>query len=304
MSKYKIDKTAQLTGHTGSVYGLCNGPSPMVFFSGSSDGVVAEWNIENTDQAKIAVKIDSAVYSIAFIKENNLLLIGNANGGIHIVDYIEKKEIKLLQLHTAQVFDIKYSEKNKCFYSASSDGTIAVTNIADFNSEGLKLCQQKARQLNLNPDESLLAVACGDCTIRIISTSTFNEIKTFAAHDLSANSVCFHPSGKLLISGGRDAILNVWDLEQDYKLKLSIPAHNFAIYSIEFSLDGKLMATASRDKTVKLWDSATFDLIKRLDNKSSKGHLNSVNRLIWNKQSGNLITSGDDRSIILWQISE
>lgn len=299
--QYKINKLVQLTGHAGSIYGLCQGPSPNVFFSGSSDGIVAEWNIGNTEQAKIAVKIESAVYSIAFIKEQNLLLVGNGNGGIHIVDYEQKKETKLLQLHKAPVFDIRFSAVNRCFYSASSDGTIAIVKVDDFYSEVIKLCHQKVRQLNLNQDESLLAVAAGDCSIRIFNTKTFKQEKQIAAHSLSSNAVCFHPEGKLLITGGRDAILNGWDLEQDYKLEFSIPAHNFAIYSIEFSPDNKLMATASRDKTVKIWDSSNFDLIKRLDNKSSKGHLNSVNKLMWDNESGKLITAGDDRSIILWE---
>lgn len=298
---FSIQKLAQLTGHSSSVYGLCEGPTSNIFFSGSSDGVVAEWDMENTEKAKIAVKIETAVYSVEFIREKKILLIGNGIGGVHIVDYIQKKEIKLLQLHKAPVFDIKYSKKNNCFYTASSDGSIAIVSMDDYYTVQIKLCPEKARQLNLNLDESLLAVACGDGSVRIFNTLTFKQENTITAHNLSSNAICFHPDKNLLISGGRDAIVNIWDIKQDYELVQTIPAHNYAIYSIGFSPDKKLMATASRDKTVKIWNAESFDLIKRLDNKSSKGHLNSVNRLMWEKETGKLITTGDDRSIILWQ---
>ena len=297
-----INKVEQLTGHTSAVYALCEGPSPGIFLSGSSDGVVAEWDVFNLKQGKIAVKINAAVYSIAFVKEKKILLIGNGIGGIHIVNLQQKKEIKLLQIHKGPVFDIKYSAVNNCFYSASSDGTIAFTELENYSIQTQKICEQKVRQLHLNQSQTLLAVASGDCTIRIFNTQLFKQEKVFPAHDLSTNAVSFHPNGKQLVTGGRDAFIKVWDIMNDYTLQLAIPAHNFAVYAIGFNADKNLMATASRDKTVKIWDASTFELLKRLDSKSSKGHLNSVNCLMWHQESGKLLSAGDDRSIIVWEI--
>ena len=80
---------------------------------------------------------------------------------------------------------------------------------------------------------------------------------------------------------------------------MSIPAHNYAIYEIGFDPTGKYFATASRDKTVKIWDYNSMGVIERLAGNDGKGHINSVNTLLWMK-NGTLLTAGDDRAIQSW----
>ena len=60
------------------------------------------------------------------------------------------------------------------------------------------------------------------------------------------------------------------------------------------------MATASRDKKIKIWnDDLTF--ISRIE-EHPVGHKNSVNTLCWLSDT-ELITTGDDRCIMLWHLS-
>src|SRR6185295_8753407 len=92
-----------------------------------------------------------------------------------------------------------------------------------------KLCNEKARSININYVTSEIAVAAGDCNVRIYDLISLEEKKTFIAHQLSANIVTYSPGGKLLLTGGRDAHLKIWDVK-DYELIKSIPAHNYAIY--------------------------------------------------------------------------
>ena len=111
----------------------------------------------------------------------------------------------------------------------------------------------------------------------------------------------FSPDGKVLLTGGRDAHLNIWQVGK-YEIIKSIPAHNWAIYDIAYSPNSKLFATASRDKTIKIWDSNTFQLLKVINKAKQGGHLNSVNKIIWSTYNNYLISSGDDRAILLWEI--
>jgi WD40 repeat protein len=43
---------------------------------------------------------------------------------------------------------------------------------------------------------------------------TSKELKKIKAHDGQANTVAFHPSGRLALSGGDGAQLSLWDLDQ------------------------------------------------------------------------------------------
>jgi WD40 repeat protein len=104
-----------------------------------------------------------------------------------------------------------------------------------------------------------------------------------------------------MISGGRDAYLKIWSMD-NFSLLQSIPAHNYAIYSISFSPDRKYFATASRDKTVKIWNADTFEVLVRLDKENFEGHKNSVNKVLW-MENNFLISAGDDRAIIIWEVA-
>jgi WD40 repeat protein len=123
----------------------------------------------------------------------------------------------------------------------------------------------------------------------------------YSAHTLSANIVRYSPDGKFLLSGGRDAHLNIWDTKNYSQVK-SIPAHNYAIYDIAFSPDAKLFATASRDKTIKIWDADMFEILARISKENYEGHVNSVNKLFWSDYNNYLVSSGDDRAVMVWEI--
>lgn len=299
----QVKKTAQLRGHAGSIYALAKGMDGQILFSGGSDKIMASWNISSNEPNTFTIKTASSIYAICTIKELGLILIGTGNGGIHVINYLEKKEVKLLKPHNKAIFNIKYSIKNNLIYSVSADGTASTYNIDDFSHyKTVRICSQKIRGIDLNSGEDELAIACGDWTVRIFDAQTFIEKKSFTAHNDSVNTVKYHPNGKYLLSGGKDAYLNIWET-QNYQLVKSVPAHNFALYDIAFNPSSLLFATASRDKTIKIWDAETFEFITRLDFAKAKGHLNSVNCLMWDSETGQLLSTGDDKTIIIWDIT-
>jgi WD40 repeat protein len=148
----------------------------------------------------------------------------------------------------------------------------------------------------------VLLATGGDGFIRIIELPALKVVHQFYAHDLSANKVIKHPTKDLMLSGGRDAHLNIIEWPSCNILE-KIPAHNFAIYDIVFQPDHKLFATASRDKNIKIWNAENMQILYRIDKEKNEGHINSVNKLLWSKHKQTLVSTGDDRSIIGWQIN-
>ncbi|MCH8318091.1 MAG: WD40 repeat domain-containing protein, partial [Bacteroidetes bacterium] len=322
MKKVKVEKIAQLSGHSGAVYALEKGTEPHLFYSGSSDKIVAEWDLNSLSPRKFAAKLNAVIYAICHLPEKRLLIIGESTGGIHILDLEKKQEIKHFQHHTQPIFDIKYSSKTNCFYVLCWDGSFSVWSLngekssaespsstagEETRSEGftllktIKLCNEKLRNADFNKDETEIDIGCGDSSIRIFDLETLKEKKKLSAHQFSVNAVKYHPNGRHLLSGARDAHLNIWDIEQDYQLIKAIPAHNYAIYSIVFSPDSKYFATASRDKTLKIWDATEFELLVRIDKEKHEGQPNSVNKLLWSSYNDYLISTGDDRTMMVWK---
>jgi len=247
------------------------------------------------------VSVGAIIYALKYVPERDILLIGTSSGALHIVDLVSRKEIKNIIHHRLAIFDIQHSIIHKQFYTSSGDGSIAVWSLDDFSLlHSLPLCKEKVRGMALNSNEEILAIGCGDGSIRLFHTFSMREFETIIAHTSSVNCVFFHPEGKFLLSGSKDAHLNIWSTET-FSLYKSIPAHNYAIYSISFSPDKKYFGTASRDKTVKIWDAETFEILFRLDREKFQGHLNSVNKVLW-MENNILLSCGDDRSILAWQI--
>ncbi|MBL0049820.1 MAG: WD40 repeat domain-containing protein [Bacteroidetes bacterium] len=299
-------KVGHLAGHTAAIYNLSKGAHPAEIFSCGSDRVLLNWNL-NLGVPQVIATFPMAVYSILYIHSKQLLLAGLADGGISIVDLIQKKEVKILQHHHAPIFDLTYSAVNSCIVAASADGAISFIDAETLTCfKIVKLCTAKIRNLALNAAETELAVACGDGSIRLFEMQNQKEKISIEAHQDSANCVLYHPNGKFLLSGGKDAHLCVWKCTDTGELILhtKIPAHNFALYSLAFHPDGNYFASGSRDKTIKIWDAHTFEFLLRINKENYEGHLNSVNKILWTSYKNWLISAGDDRAILLWELME
>ncbi len=296
-----FSRSATFSGHTGSVYSLANA-SGSAFYSGGGDRVVALWDLNRPDEGEVIARIPAIIYSMILI--NDELLVGQSDGGIHVIDALNRVEKRLLKYHDSGVFGLFHEPVHGMVFSLSGDGVLAVLDASDLSMQKkLSLGTGKLRSVAVDPGAGLLAVGAGDGSVYVFTLPDLKPVKHWQAHQegFSVNAVEFSHDGSLLLTGSRDAHLKVFDVNDDFKEKQSIPAHNYAIYSIEFNPDGNLFATASRDKTIKIWDSKTMNVLQRLDREKHSGHVNSVNKIIWHP-GGTLISASDDRSVISWRM--
>jgi WD40 repeat protein len=92
-------------------------------------------------------------------------------------------------------------------------------------------------------------------------------VATLKGHDGWLWSVCFHPDGKRVLSGGAgraepldfyghqpgaDDSLRLWDVATQRQLE-KFEGHTAAVLDIKCSPDGRYAATGSADGTVRLW---------------------------------------------------
>jgi WD40 repeat protein len=299
-----FEKLIQLKGHMGSVYALEKGMEPHLFFSGSGDHFVVQWNLQTLDSGELIVKASAIVYSLRLVASQNILLVGTSTGGVHVIDLNTRKELRLLQYHQQGIFDIQFSEKNNLLVLAAGDGVISFCSLDDLSLiKQIKLCDQKLRSAAFNFSENKIAVGCGDGKVVLIELEKYSVESSLQAHkeNWSCNVVKFL-SDEILLSGGRDALLNVIGIDQhQMKIVNALPAHNYAIYDIQLSDDGNYFATSSRDKSIKIWDAKSFQFIQKLDAEKLGGHINSVNKILWSSYNDYIISGSDDRSLMVWE---
>ena len=298
----KLQFQHRFTGHQGSIYALVKGQDAGVFYSGAGDKIVAQWDINHTGDGTLIAKTTDSIYCMHFLPEQNRLLIGQGSGGVHIIDLSENKEERLLKLHDQAAFSILQSTKHNLLFTLGGDGIVCVLNLQTLEVlQRIRLSEKKLRAIIINQNQDKAFIGCGDGSIVELSIPSLDITHRFQAHgiDFSVNALSFSPDETKLFSGSRDAHLNIFQLD-NYELISSIPAHNYAIYDIAFDPTGNYFATASRDKSVKIWDYNSLSVLERLEGNDGKGHINSVNKLLW-LEDGTLLSAGDDRAVQAWK---
>lgn len=300
MSDLHIQSTV-FKGHKAAVYVVIPGEEGEAWSAGSDRNIVS-WTLDQSAAPRVLAHAAGIVYALLRIPETPLLLIGNHQGGIHVVDLLQKAETKYLLAHPQGIFDMRYDKQRHQVISCGADGSLAFWEAADFHSKGVLHPEGgKIRKIALHPSGKHLVSAHADGKIRMFDFETLAMHAFAEGHETSANALCFSPDGQLLLSGGRDARLHVYDVQSGALIQ-RILAHNYAIYHIEWHPFKPLFATASRDKTIKIWDAHTFEVLYRMDAQRNEGHVNSVNSIAWTPDGSKLLSASDDRTVRVWEL--
>lgn len=297
MSKIEVKKLHTFLGHNDSIYTL-QALDDHRFISAGGDGMVVMWDLRSPDEGEVIVKIPSSVYALTFDREEGFLYAGQNNQGIHKIDLKSKKEVKSIHLGEYQIFDLQIVDNS--IWAGLSNGEVLVLT-KDLTIENrVKYASDRIRSIHQINGE--LVIGCSDNVARVLDPKTMDVKQVLKSHKNSVFAAKYHPSGKYLVTAGRDAHLKVWDTQEDYVLRESIAGHLYTINDIIFRSDGRYFVTGSMDKSIKLWDAHNFRLLKVLDKHRHAGHGNSVNKLLWMNYQDLLVTCSDDRSISVWEI--
>lgn len=300
MLKIQVNKLHTLTGHNDCIYALVEGSDPRYFYTGSGDGMVVEWDLDNPKDGKLVAKVSHSVYALEVDKERNILFIGHNFEGIHAIDLETNMEVWSLKLTEQSIFDMKVVGNE--LYVGTGDGVITILDIEKKSiKKHVKVSNKSVRVMAVDPTKKEIAVGLSDNSIQILNLGDLSPIHKLEAHNNSVFALSYSPTKPLLISGGRDAYINVWD-SNTYALQESIIAHMYAINYLSFREDGEYFVTCSMDKSIKVWDSNSLKLLKVIDKNRYAGHGTSINKVIWSTYNQSVISVSDDRNISIWNI--
>ena len=95
--------------------------------------------------------------------------------------------------------------------------------------------------IQYSPDGARLAVATS-IGVWLYDTVIYREVALIAGHTDGINSVAFSPDGKMLVGGGTDGEVRVWDAETG-ELTGLLAEHTNRVTTVSFSPDGRTLAS-------------------------------------------------------------
>jgi len=115
----------------------------------------------------------------------------------------------------------------------------------------------------------------------------------------AVRTLAVSPDGRLIVSGGADNTLIIWDIQNNTMRGTPLVGHTGWVNSVAFSPDGTLIASASIDQTVRLWDANTGAPVSE----PLRGHTDSVWSVAFSPNGQLLASSSADMTIMLWDVS-
>lgn len=293
-----------LPGHKDAVYKLVkNGEEGNEFYSVSGDGMVVLWNLNDLENGRAIASFDVAVYSLIVIPNSPVIVVGLRFGSIYFIDTKEKKILSHINVNET-VYDLCLLNDAKTIVGVTIKGQLVFIDIEKMElKETRKVSEENGRHITLSEDGTRLYTGWSDGTVKIYDSSTLEETYSFEANEKSVFCILQDTKNHRLLTGGRDARIKIWDMQNGFEAFLNIPAHNYTVNAMVFSPDKLQFASASRDKSVKIWDTASLELLKVVGYpKYPEFHTHSVNSIIWFNES-TIISAGDDKKIKIWTVS-
>jgi WD40 repeat protein len=286
------------SGHTGYMEAFAFSPDGKMLATANDDRTVRVWSTANLRNLYTIRGHGSQVQCVAWSSDSKRLATGSSDRTVKIWDVARRDPI-LPDESVASYFATAFSSDNQLIALGSTrDGYVKLWNL----STGLELASfdesgSAIRCAAFSRDNELLATGV-DHTVELWNVATGGFIRTLRGHTGNVRSMDFSPDRKLMISGGEDRTLKLWDVSSGQELASLEADGADNHYRAIFSPDGKNIASACRDGSVNLWDVYTRSVIRRFI-----GHSDRVRAIAFSPDGRRLATGGSDNTIRLWDVA-
>lgn len=284
-------------GHSDRVVTLEINPVNGQLLSASADSSIIEW--QGNTVAQRYEGHEGIVWDLDYSDDGLFFLSASADGTVISWDTRGGAAADSFELENlSHVNTMAVHPNGLDFVVGSDDRVIVQQNLETGNINRFStLHTDSVNDLAYSPDGSIL-LSAGDNRVIVWESSTGFAQARMTGHTDKVQSVAYHPTEPLAISGSSDNRIILWNLE-DYSFVREFRAHNGSVLDVAFSPDGSFFASASADRDVILWDWESGDIIRTIDE-----HRNLVQALAFSPDGNYLATGGADNIIYLHDLND
>ena len=300
----------KLQGHNMSVTSVTFSPDSKTIASGSQDGTVRLWDRKGTPIGN-PFSHGNIVVSVGFSPDGKILASGSSplKGSVRLWDVQHILQQTSLEVQGG-IFSIAFSPNGRMIGIGGFDGNTS----EDFLFLG-DLQKKQMGNIPLNKklnDKLITAFAFSpDSTMLVGGTGNLSETNDISLWDLqgqtldhvqglqgSIEAISFSKDGKSIVSGSRDGMISLWDVQGNQIHLVKQFEHEEEVFSVSLSPNGQIIASGDMKGNIDLWN-RQGKKIRQI----SQGHEWLVSVLTFSPD-GNIIASGSwDHTIRLWNLN-
>jgi WD40 repeat protein len=255
--------TEELTGHRGAATCVAGSRDGDLIVSGGADSTVRIWRASGAVDKPVETA-EKGVVDARFNGDGSLVALADDDGGLSIVRTavyskttlidpkfhirpnsvdISRDGFFIARAHASytEVFDILLGEPEEVFSFMRNAGSYG-TCIA------------------FSPDGDFLAEASSGGDITLYGLRGSRSRNDIGKHDGRAYCVRFSDDGKLVISGGADGLIRLWNADGRGGGGRTLSGHRATVRVAKLSPDGRWVVSVSDDSTTRIWSADTLSL--------------------------------------------
>jgi WD40 repeat protein len=243
-------------------------PDGRLLATGDRRGELALWDVATGKTVRGMRAATSSLACAAFSPDGKTIAAATHHGAITQCDVATGRLLPASAHPTAEVYGLRFTNGGKRLLG---DGGVLIAWDTATGRELRRFPEVRGLHWHtpLSPDETLIASAEGDGTIRLWDANTGSELRSLKGHDQEVRALAFSPDSRLLYSGASDQTVRIWDVASGRCLHV-LKGHVAEVDELAVSPDGHWLASTShrglgvRNDAIRLWDVRTGREVRHL----------------------------------------
>jgi WD40 repeat protein len=235
----------------------CSPSGFPVIASGGRDNAVRLWDLSGRRIGDPITGHQADVMAVAFSPDGSLIATASRDLTVRLWSLDGTPHGAPMRGHSENIMSVAFSPDGQVIASGSRDGTVRLWQLDGTPvSEPLSCDGQYVWAVAFSPDGASLAVG-GDRAVWVYQridpgSCLFGRPRVWRGHTSDVRAVAWHPVANVLVSGGADGTVRLWDPLAGGVAR-PLRGHSGPVLSVAIGPDGTYAVTGGDDHTVRLW---------------------------------------------------
>jgi NACHT domain- and WD repeat-containing protein len=259
------------------------------------DKTVRVWHAASGRVLRVLRGAASAV-ACAVTRDNRYAVAASGDGTVHVWRTEDGQHLAVVTAHKGAANACAITPDDRSVVTFGADGHVQKWTLPELHPEGLLADDPEHLTFGaLSGDGTTIAYGSRGSSVIRVHTVGAGQAPMRLDHGCPVLCCAFANAPDVLVSGGTDGRLVVWDLSAGQRSEIA--AHEGETMGCALAADGTLLASAGADDTVRLWRLPELAPLATL-----QGHQWTVTGCGFSADGTLLVSAGGDGTACLWDV--